>query len=110
MRILICSFLTLSLSILSQSTMIFAADQAKPVKTMSPELKMNMADMYQKMADCLKTDKSLDQCSKDVMVNCPVMAKTGHCPIHEGMGHMMGKKSKKSMPGMDMSKMNADQH
>ena len=56
---------------------------------MTPQLKKDMADMYQKMAECLRTDKSLEQCSRDAMKNCPVVEKTGHCPINEGMGHTM---------------------
>ena len=72
---------------------------------MTPELKKDLADMYQKMADCLRSDKSLKQCSHDAMMNCPVVEKTGHCPINEGMGAMMGKGMKHpmgDMKGMDM--------
>lgn len=60
--------------------------------TMSPEMKKDMADMYQKMADCLKTEKSTHDCHKEVMKDCPVAKATGHCPIMEGM---MGKGSMK---------------
>ena len=91
--------------------------QAKPPMTtqastaskvaMTPELKKDMAEMYQKMADCLRTEKSLEQCSHDAMKNCPVVEKTGHCPINEGimskrmgMGDMdMGMKRNHSMDG-----------
>ena len=62
---------------------------------MSPELKKEMADMYQKMADCMKTEKPMDQCQKDIVKDCPVAAKTGHCPLMEGMRPMM-----KGMPMM----------
>ena len=68
---------------------------------MTPEVKKDMADMYQKMADCLRTDKSLDQCSHDAMTNCPVVQKTGHCPINEGTGPMMGKPMKHRMGPMN---------
>ena len=79
---------------------------------MTPELKKDLADMYQKMADCLRTDKSLERCSHDAMKNCPVIAKTGHCPINEGMRHSKSKGIKPpmgKMDGMDMGKMKADQ-
>lgn len=75
---------------------------------MTPELKQDMAQMYQKMADCLRTDKSVDQCSHDAMKDCPVVAKTGHCPINEGMGAKMGhamKPAKGGMGDMDMDNM-----
>ena len=38
-----------------------APSQSNVNSSMSPELKKEMADMYQKMADCMRTDKSLDQ-------------------------------------------------
>lgn len=88
--------LTLGFSSLSPG-----ADQNQPTKSaahqgtagtkMTPELKKDLADMYQKMADCMRTDKSLDQCNHEAMQNCPVVEKTGHCPINEGMGPMMDK-------------------
>ena len=57
---------------------------------MSPELRKDMADMYQKMADCLRTGKSSEDCQRMIAKDCPVIAKTGQCPIQQGMGHMMG--------------------
>lgn len=51
----------------------------------SPEMKKNMADMYQKMADCMKSDKSMHDCHKEVMKDCPVAKSTGSCPLMEGM-------------------------
>jgi hypothetical protein len=55
---------------------------------MSPELRKDMADMYQKMADCLRTGKSSEDCQRQIAKDCPVLAKTGQCPIEKGMGHM----------------------
>ena len=57
---------------------------------MSPELRKDMADMYQKMADCVRTGKSTEDCQRQIAKDCPVVAKTGQCPIQQGMGHMMG--------------------
>ncbi len=67
-----------------------AGKAAKP-GPMTPELKMDMADMYQKMADCLRTGKSVEQCSQQVAKDCPVVKKTGHCRIMEGMKTVVGK-------------------
>jgi hypothetical protein len=39
-----------------------------------------------KMADCLRSDKSLDTCRHEALTNCPVVKKTGCCPINEGLG------------------------
>jgi hypothetical protein len=57
----------------------------------SPELGKNMADMYQKMADCLRTGKYPEDCQRAVAKDCPVLAKTGQCPLQEGTGHMRGR-------------------
>lgn len=67
----------------------------------SPEMKKDMADMYQKMADCMRTDKTMQDCHKEVMKDCPVAKATGHCPIMEGMKPMEGMKHG-SMKGMNM--------
>ena len=80
----------------------------------APEMKKNMADMYQKMADCLKTEKSAHDCETAVMKDCPVMKETGHCTMMEGLnehdssmakkgmkhGKMKGMHGMKSMDGM----------
>jgi hypothetical protein len=71
---------------------------------MTPELKKDMADMYQKMADCMRSDKTLDQCRHEAMTNCPVVKKTGYCPINEGMGKRR-KGPTDSMKNGDMSNM-----
>jgi hypothetical protein len=95
--------------VFSFSNSSFAADAKKnsaDAATLSPELKHDMADMYSKMADCMNTDKSMVQCQKDIMKDCPVMKKTGHCPIMDGMKPMMrkgamgGGKMKEMGPGM----------
>ena len=78
---------------------------AAHMQSMSPELKHDMADMYAKMAECMKTDKTMEQCQTEVMKDCHVMKKTKHCPIMEGMQPMMGsEKMQGQMKGMDMGK------
>jgi uncharacterized protein YgiB involved in biofilm formation len=75
---------------------VFAEEQSPatmnmPTATteMSPALHKDMANMYRKMADCLDAGSSAHDCMQTVMENCPVIAKTGRCPIAEGMGSMM---------------------
>ncbi len=70
---------------------------------MSVELKRDTAEMYSKMGECMKTDKSMEQCQKDIMKDCPVMKKMGHCPLMEGMKPMNGKMH-------DMKKMDHSNH
>ena len=72
------------------SSLSFGEDQAQSTSQMSPELRKDMANMHQKMADCLRTDKSIEECQRQVAKDCPLVAKTGQCPIEQGMGAMMG--------------------
>ena len=79
-------YFTLGLSSLS-----FGEDKSQSMTgQMSPELSKDMANMYQKMADCLKTGKSSEDCQRQIAKDCPMVAKTGQCPIEKGMGSMMG--------------------
>ena len=67
----------------------FGEDQSQSMTgQMSHELRKDTADMYQKMADCLRTGKSSEDCQRQIAKDCPVVAKTGQCPIEQGMGHM----------------------
>ena len=101
MRSTLLLTLTITGITLSFSAVSFSADQGSANAMMTPELKKDMADMYQKMAECMRTDKTVGECSHEAMKNCPVVAKTGHCPINEGMGPMMSKRMKHPMKGMD---------
>ena len=76
---------------LGLSSFSFGEDKAQSMTDqMSPELRNDMADMYQKMADCLRTGKSSQDCQQQIAKDCPVVAKTGQCPLEKGMGHMKG--------------------
>ena len=76
----------------------------------SPEMKKNMAEMYQKMADCMKTEKSMHDCHKEVMKDCPVAKATGSCPLMDGMKGMMNHGKMKHGKMKEMNKdMNMDQ-
>ncbi len=62
---------------------VFAADSA-PVK----EDRQKMIEMHSKMAECLKSDKSTDECHKDMKSSCSCKAhggKAGGC-AHHGKG------------------------
>ena len=117
MRLTLFSFLVVSSLILGPSAANAGADQDQMKTTaahqdakMTPELKKDMADMYQKMADCVRSDKSVEACSHEAMKDCPVVAKTGHCPINEGMGLAMGKRMKHSAKAMENMKNMTDGH
>lgn len=74
---------------LGLSSLSFGEDKSQSMTNqMSPELRKDMADMYQKMAECLRTGKSNQDCQRQIAKDCPVVAKTGQCPIEKGMGNM----------------------
>ena len=60
-----------------------------PAAELSPELRKHLAEMYQKMGDCLaKTDKSMQGCQAEVMKNCPAAEALGYCPLADGIRSM----------------------
>lgn len=61
---------------------IFAAETK-----VSKEDRQKMADMHSKMAACLKSDKPMSECQKDMMNSCRQMMGKDGCPM---MGHMRG--------------------
>ncbi len=76
--------------LVSLSSLSFGEDKLPSTTALSSELREDMADMYQKMAVCLRTDKalSLEECQRKVAKDCPVVAKTGQCPIEKGIGQL----------------------
>lgn len=87
-----------------QSQMGSPAKKAAAMGEMSPELRKDMADMYQKMADCLRTGKSMEDCQQQTAKGCPVAARLGYCPLHDGMGGKMGAGGMRPGGGMDSMK------
>lgn len=59
---------------------------------MNAEVKRDTVETYSKMGECMKTDKSMEQCQGDMTKYCPfVKKKRGHCPLMKGMKSMAGK-------------------
>jgi len=63
----------------------------KSVSSLSPELKMHLSEMYTKMGECMKTAATIEECQKQVMKDCPVVAELGYCPLMEGTNRMKEK-------------------
>lgn len=93
MRTQYCFYLQIALA-LALTAFCVASFADKPAHApaamnMSPDDRKDMANMYRKMADCLDTGSSSHDCMHTAMKDCPVMKKTGHCPIAEGMSSSM---------------------
>jgi len=85
----------LAIAAVSFSSLSWAAD-AKPTPKATPhghemtkEQRQQMAEMHQKMADCLKSDKPLSECRSEMMKACHDKMGAEGCPMmgHHGEGH-----------------------
>lgn len=81
----IAFFFALSLPTFSNAQVKSKSPNAGAYTETSPEMKKDMADMKQKMADCMKTEKSKEECHKEAMKDCHVSKSTGKCAMMEGM-------------------------
>ena len=81
-----------------------------PMMEMTKEQRQKMADMHDKMAACLRSEKALSDCHKDMMQGCQETMGKDSCPMMDHMGGMMGKgmmhhkDHKDMMQGKDESK------
>jgi len=74
--------LTLITLMLAITSPLFAAETK-----VSKDDRQKMAEMHTKMAACLKSDKPMSECQKDMMSSCRQMMGKDGCPM---MGHMKG--------------------
>lgn len=78
------------------SSLLSSAAFAKHHENMpepTKEQRMKMAEAHIKMAECLKSDKTMKDCHMEMMASCKE-ANGGKCPMMGGpgmMGKMMGK-------------------
>ena len=71
-------------------TFVFAGSVFAAETNMSKEDRQKMSDMHTKMATCLKSDKPMSECQKDMMGSCQKMMGKDGCPMMKDMGAMMG--------------------
>jgi len=92
---------------LSISTTALGAEKTKTTAKresmqMTSEQRKNMAAAHEKMAECLRSDKALDSCQKEMMQSCQEMMGKDGCPMMGQMGKMHGMMEKGMMHGHDM--------
>ena len=90
------SFVGVSLCLISVSTFAQQKSQGTGVphwmSKVTPENRQKMADLHQKMAECLRGDQSIGECHDQMVNGCKALG--NDCPMGRGM---MGKG-----PGMGM--------
>jgi hypothetical protein len=84
--------ITTMMILMAFATPSFGADKKKmkmmSMITMTPEQRQSMANVHEKMAACLRSDKAIEDCHKDMMQSCQdMMGKTG-CPMMDQKGKM----------------------
>lgn len=72
-----------------QAPVVYADSETKEGPELTKEGRLKRADLMDKMADCLRSDKPLAECREMMRKECP-MAKEGFCPMAEEMGMMRG--------------------
>ena len=88
-------FIMLALFVIIFAGPVSADEVAKPTEKMmkmemTTEQRANMASVHEKMAECLRSTTSVDECHKNMMKSChDKMGKNG-CPMMEHMGKMHG--------------------
>lgn len=78
---------------------VYAAEQSpkspvelsKSVRIQRADKLDKMAEMHKKMAECLRSDKTMSECHEQTIKECP-MAKEGHCPMMDEPGMGWGRK------------------
>lgn len=90
------TFVLASLFAVSTASLALAADNKKtkappadkkPHMEMTAEQRQKMAEVHEKMAACLKTDKSIDDCHKEMAGSYKdAMGGKEGCPMHMGHG------------------------
>ena len=88
----------LLLCVLFSGTMLgwsAAADEANTDRKSSSEVtveqRKQMAQVHEKMATCLRSNKPLNQCRSEMRSSCQEMMGKDGCPMMGKMGHMGGK-------------------
>jgi len=78
------------LSLLAGSAL--AAGATEPGKPAPPtaEQRSKMAEMHRRMADCLASDRSIDECRAEMQASCAQIGYAGACGMMAGGGHRMG--------------------
>jgi hypothetical protein len=90
-------FTTVLMILISTNFTAFAADNAKtPTKmkmgAVTPTQRQSMATLHENMAVCLRTEKAIEDCRKEMMQSCKEQMGKNGCPMMEkmhGMKHGM---------------------
>ena len=94
---------SLTALVLVSARPVLAADPAKaPPPAPTAEQRQKMAEVHQKMADCLRSDRPIAECRSEMATACHDMMGAGGCPMMgTGPGGMgPGMKGHGMGPGM----------
>ena len=86
-------FTTALMILISTNSIVFSADKAKiPTKMkmneMTPKQRQSMATVHENMAVCLRSEKPMEECRKEMMQSCKEQMGKNGCPMMEKMHNM----------------------
>ncbi len=81
--------ITLNLFILSQISAFAEDEKEMKAPKITKEMREKMAETHLKMAECLKSDKAIDECHKEMMKSCEEKMGKDGCPMHKMHGQKM---------------------
>ena len=79
----------------------FAADpRTSAASEPSPAAREQMAAIHQRMAECLRSDRSFEECRTEMRASCHTAMGASGCPMMEGGGMHRGMMGQGGMRGM----------
>jgi hypothetical protein len=102
--VLVCTVAAFSLPTFAEETTGKSTERMKPPE-FTAEQRQKMADVHEKMAVCLRSDRPLSECRQETMQRCQDIMGQAGCPM---MGSMMGS-GMKHRGGMKHEEQNKDE-
>jgi hypothetical protein len=84
--VLVCAVAAFTLPAFAQDKAGTSAEMMTPPE-LTAEQRQKMADIHEKMAACLRSDRPLSECRQETMQHCQALMGQEGCPM---MGGMMG--------------------
>jgi hypothetical protein len=80
-----------ALSLASAGAALAADPQAAAPADPTPAARQQMAEVHEKMAACLRSDRPIAECRAEMWKSCQSMTGESGCPMGGGMGPGMGR-------------------
>jgi hypothetical protein len=89
-----------ALSLASAGAALAADPQTAAPADPTPAARQQMAEIHEKMAACLRSDRPIAECRAEMWKSCQSITGEGGCPMGGGLGPGMMGRGKRYGPGM----------